>query len=71
MQTNAETKKPKKPEATREVTKISPRFYTDNLEECKTYALNKKYGGEYQTFLKDLIDEALKDKNLLKRMGVL
>lgn len=66
MKSGQEETKP----APREKTKISPRLYSDNIELCRTYALNPKYKGDYQVFLKDLVDVALHDKNILKKLGV-
>lgn len=53
---------------TRQMFKTAMNFYDDNVKELRELALCKEFKSEWQVMLRDILDEALKDKKLIARV---
>lgn len=49
--------------------KVTAYLWADDISLAKTLS-TQKHAGRYQTFMRELVNLAIKDKNVLKQMGI-
>lgn len=59
-----------KPKPEQEFTKVSCNFNKEDAETLQRISYNEKYKGKYTNLLRELVAAALKNKALLKSLGV-